>query len=99
MKQTVHPRGGWQQEESDLLFAKVREAAAEGTPLRDVFVQVGEELHRKPNSIRNYYYAKVKDEPALAPSKATFRAFDQEELHQLLRDVLMAKGRGESVRA
>lgn len=99
MKQTVHPRGGWQPEENDLLFAQVREAAAAGTPLRDVFAKVGEELHRKPNSIRNYYYAKVKDEPALAPSKATFRAFDQEELHQLLRDVLMAKGRGESVRA
>ena len=99
MKQTVHPRGGWQQEENDLLFAAVRDAAAEGRPLRDVFARVGEELHRKPNSIRNYYYAKVKDEPQLAPSKVTFRAFDQEELHQLLRDVLMAKGRGESVRA
>ncbi|MBO5501640.1 MAG: hypothetical protein J6K73_16000 [Clostridia bacterium] len=99
MKQTVHPRGGWQQEENDLLFAAVREAAQEGKPLRDVFAKVGEELHRKPNSIRNYYYAKVKDEPELAPTKATFRAFDQEELHLLLRDVLMAKGRGESVRA
>lgn len=99
MKQTVHPRGGWQQEENDLLFAAVKQAAQDGTPLRDVFASVGEELHRKPNSIRNYYYAKVKDEPQLAPSKATFRAFDQEELHLLLRDVLMAKGRGESVRA
>lgn len=99
MKQTVHPRGGWQQEENDLLFAAVKEAAQDGRPLRDVFARVGEELHRKPNSIRNYYYAKVKDEPELAPTKATFRAFDQEELHLLLRDVLMAKGRGESVRA
>jgi len=101
MKQvaTVHSRGGWRQEENDLLFAAVKEAAAEGKPLRDVFAKVGEELHRKPNSIRNYYYAKVKEEPELAPSKATFRAFDQEELHLLLRDVLMAKGRGESVRA
>ena len=101
MKQaaTVHPRGGWQQEENDLLFGAVKEAAAEGKPLRDVFTKVGQQLGRKPNSIRNYYYARVKEEPALAPSKATFRAFDQEELHSLLRDVLMAKGRGESVRA
>lgn len=101
MKQaaTVHPRGGWQQEENDLLFGAVKEAAAEGTPLRDVFVQVGEQLNRKPNSIRNYYYAKVKETPELAPSKNTFRAFEPEELHSLLRDVLMAKGRGESVRA
>lgn len=101
MKQaaTVHPHGGWQQEENDLLFGAVKEAAAEGTPLRDVFAKVGEELHRKPNSIRNYYYAKVKEDPALAPSKTSFRAFEPEELHSLLRDVLMAKGRGESVRA
>ena len=96
---TVHPRSGWCQEENDLLFTAVREAAREGRPLRDVFIRVGEELNRKPNSIRNYYYARVKEEPALAPSKATFRSFDREELHLLLRDVLMARGRGESVRA
>ena len=96
---TVHPRSGWKQEENDLLFGAVREAAAEGKPLRDVFISVGEELQRKPNSIRNYYYARVKEQPELAPSKTTFRSFDREELHQLLRDVLMARGRGESVRA
>lgn len=96
---TIHPRSGWKQEENDLLFGAVREAAAEGRPLRDVFISVGEELQRKPNSIRNYYYARVKEQPELAPSKTTFRSFDREELHLLLRDVLMARGRGESVRA
>lgn len=96
---TIHPRSGWKQEENDLLFGAVRAAAAEGRPLRDVFISVGEELQRKPNSIRNYYYARVKEEPELAPSKTTFRSFDREELHLLLRDVLMARGRGESVRA
>ena len=96
---TIHPRGGWQPEENELLFGAVREAASSGKPLRDVFAQVGQQLNRKPNSIRNYYYARIREQPELAPGKVTFRAFDQEELHQLLRDVLMARGRGESVRA
>lgn len=95
----IHPRSGWQQEENELLFSAIREAAADGTPLRDVFERVGRQLNRKPNSIRNYYYARIREEPELAPGKTTFRVFDQEELHQLLRDVLAARGRGESVRA
>lgn len=95
----IHPRGGWQPEETDLLFGAIRTAAESGTPLRDVFMQVGQQLNRKPNSIRNYYYACIKERPELAPGKTTFRAFDREELHLLLRDVLMARGRGESVRA
>ena len=95
----IHPRSGWQQEETALLFSAIREAAADGTPLRDVFERVGRQLNRKPNSIRNYYYARIRDMPELAPGKTTFRVFDQEELHLLLRDVLMARGRGESVRA
>ena len=79
MTQTTHPRGGWQQEEIDLLFSAVKEAAENGRPLRDVFSEVGGQLSRKPNSIRNFYTA--------------------EELHHLLRDVLVGRGRGESVRA
>jgi len=96
---TVHPRGGWQQDEIDMLFHAVRDAAQEGKPLRNVFADVGEQLNRKPNSIRNYYYAKVKETPELAPGKISFRAFSEEELHALLRDVLIARGKGESVRA
>lgn len=97
--EAIHHRGGWQPEENDLLFGAIRTATENDTPLRDVFLQVGQQLNRKPNSIRNYYYARIKEKPELAPGKATFRAFDQEELHLLLRDVLMARGRGESVRA
>ena len=51
---TVRPRGGWQQEEIDVLFSAVKEAAETGKPLRGVFSDVGERLCRKPNSIRNY---------------------------------------------
>lgn len=60
MTQTTHPRGGWQQEEIDLLFSAVKEAAENGRPLRDVFSEVGGQLSRKPNSIRNFYYARVR---------------------------------------
>ena len=95
----VHPRGGWQQEEIDLLFSAVSEAGQTGKPLRDVFAQVGRQLSRKPNSIRNFYYARVRETPGLAARQTPFRSFTQEELHQLLRNVLIGRGQGESVRA
>jgi len=96
---TTHPRGGWRQEEIDLLFSTVNEAAQDGRPLRDVFAQVGEQLSRKPNSIRNFYYARVRETPGLSNRQTPFRAFSPEELHQLLRNVLIGRGQGESVRA
>lgn len=96
---TTHPKGGWQQEEIDLLFSAVNDAADKGTPLRDVFADVGQRLSRRPNSIRNFYYARVRQTPQLSARQATFRPFTQEELHQLLRGVLIGRGQGESVRA
>ena len=95
----THPRGGWQQAEIDLLFAAARSAADAGKPLRDVFAEVGAQLSRKPNSIRNFYYARVRETPELSSHQASFRAFTEEEVRQLLRDVLMGRGQGESVRA
>ena len=91
MTQTTHPRGGWQQEEIDLLFSAVKEAAENGRPLRDVFSEVGGQLSRKPNSIRNFYYARVREVPQLAARQAPLRTFTAEELHHLLRDVLVGR--------
>lgn len=96
---STHPRGGWQQDEIDLLFSSVKEAANSGRPLRDVFADVGERLSRKPNSIRNFYYARVREMPELAARQTPFRAFTQEEVNALLRNVLIGRGQGESVRA
>ena len=96
---TTHPRGGWQQQESDLLFAAVQDAAATGKPLRDVFADVGIQLNRRPNSIRNFYYARVREMPELSAKRTPFRSFTPEEVHELLRQVLMGRGEGESVRA
>ena len=77
----------------------MKEAAENGRPLRDVFSEVGGRLSRKPNSIRNFYYARVREVPQLAARQAPLRTFTAEELHHLLRDVLVGRGRGESVRA
>ena len=96
---TTHPRGGWQQQECDLLFAAVQEAARTGKPLRDVFADVGAQLNRRPNSIRNFYYARVREMPELSARHTPFRSFTAEEVHQLLRQVLIGRGQGESVRA
>lgn len=95
----TYPRGGWQEDEINVLFQAVKTAADSGQPLRDVFADVAEELKRKPNSIRNFYYAKLRELPEINARKVPFRTFTQEELHGLLRTVLIARGNGESVRA
>lgn len=95
----VHPHSGWQEEEIKLLFEAVQEASQSGRALREVFAEVAESLRRKPNSIRNFYYARMREMPQVQQRKAPFRTFTQEELHFLLRNVLIARGKGESVRA
>lgn len=95
-----HPgRAGWQEAETTRLFSAVQEANASGTPLRSVFESLSGDLGRKPNSIRNYYYACLRQQPDAAARTPSFRPFSEEETHELLRQVLMARGRGMSVRA
>lgn len=98
--QADHPgRAGWQEAETARLFTAVREANAAGAPLRSVFESLSGDLGRKPNSIRNYYYACLRQQPDAAPRSPAFRPFTPEETHELLRQVLMARGQGMSVRA
>ncbi len=101
MMETIdrHPRAGWQQDEIDFLFQSVKEASELGKPLRNVFADVANRLSRKPNSIRNYYYARIRETPELAPGHTPFRAFGKDELYELLRSVLIGRGQGESVRS
>lgn len=101
MEQTIHlSKGGWSQEETDLLWKEIRSAADTGAPLRQVFERMGEALGRKPNSVRNYYYMQLRDQPAEGLRRASpFESFTPEEIHQLLRHVLQDRGRGVSVRA
>ncbi len=100
MKSARHPgRAGWQEAETARLFSAVQEANASGAPLRSVFEALSGDLGRKPNSIRNYYYACLRQQPHSDVHTPAFRPFTEEETHELLRQVLMARGRGESVRA
>lgn len=96
----VRGRAGWQEEETARLFTAVKEANASGAPLRSVFESLSGDLGRKPNSIRNYYYACLRQRPEIATLRAApFTAFTPEETHELLRRVLMARGEGRSVRS
>ena len=95
----IRPRTGWQPSETEQLFTAVNQASAEGMPLRSVFERLAVQLGRKPNSIRNYYYACLRQQPQMIQRTPAFHPFSPEETRQLLREVLMARGRGMSVRA
>ena len=92
-------RAGWQEAETARLFTAVKEANAAGAPLRSVFESLSGDLGRKPNSIRNYYYACLRQQPESVERTPAFQPFTPEETHELLRQVLMARGKGMSVRA
>ena len=92
-------RAGWQEAETARLFSAVKEANASGAPLRSVFESLSGDLGRRPNSIRNYYYACLRQQPDAAGRAPAFRPFTPEETHELLRQVLIARGKGLSVRA
>ena len=94
------PHGGWQQQEIDVLERTVSEAAQSGQSLRSVFERVSEELGRKPNSIRNFYYAQLRArEDGGVPRALPFETFAPDEVEQLVERVLTARGQGKSVRA
>lgn len=101
MTETLRPaHGGWQQEETDLLWKEIRQAAEDGAPLRGVFERMGQALGRKPNSVRNYYYMQLRDQGGEELRRAApFETFSEEEVKELVRQVLMARGRGQSVRS
>lgn len=95
-------RLGWSQNEDTLLFEAVRKARTEGAPLKAVFDEVAAQTGRKPNSIRNYYYARVKqsdDVTCKMPHNPAFVPFNDEEIMHLLKTVLSMQAKGMSVRA
>ena len=93
-------RAGWQDQEISQLKKAVQLAGGKGEPLRSVFDNIGQELGRKPNSVRNFYYASLKREEAGdVPTAAPFETFSQDEVRSLIREVLMARAKGVSVRA
>ena len=93
------PHGGWQKQEIELLKTCVSEGAQSGESLRSVFERVAEQLGRKPNSIRNFYYAQLREHEECGERTLPFETFAPDEVEQLVERVLTARGQGKSVRA
>lgn len=91
-------RGGWNSNETERLFDLARAAEKENRPLREVFDRAAEEFSRRPNSVRNYYYAQMKTMRG-ADDRRAFETFSPEEARALVTAILRAKAKGESVRA
>ena len=98
MEQTIK-HAGWSESESSLLWETADEAQQQGLPLKAVFEQIARQTGRRPNSIRNYYYAQVRQHGDGQARAARFVPFTQQEVDWLLEQVLIARAAGQSVRA
>ena len=66
-------RAGWSDAENKMLWETADEAQQQGLPLKSVFEQIAEQTGRRPNSIRNYYYAQVRqrDDSERMPARSS----------------------------
>ena len=92
-------RAGWSEAESRMLWETADEAQQQGLPLKAVFEQIARRTGRRPNSIRNYYYAQVRQQEGEHPHAARFVPFTQQEVDWLMEQVLVARAAGQSVRS
>ena len=92
-------RSGWSESENKLLWETADEAQQQGLPLKAVFEQIARQTGRRPNSIRNYYYAQVRSREDGQLPAARFVPFTQPEVDWLMEQVLIARAEGQSVRA
>lgn len=98
-------RCGWSAGEVALFRDALRQAEARGSVLQAVFDDVAARTGRMSSSVRNYYYTHLRSEVTresrglLRRERPRFVPFSPEETRQLLREVLSARARGESVRA
>ena len=90
---------GWSESESNLLWETADEAQQQGLPLKQVFERIAERTGRRPNSIRNYYYAQVRQRGDGTRHTARFVPFTEPEVETLLEQILRGRARGQSVRA
>ena len=93
------------------LFVLAGEAQKQNKGLKTAFETMARETNRKPNSVRNYYYAQVKTLSllpeygkslgisAIKHKKSSFKLFADDEIKRLIKDVLIRQSSGESVRA
>ncbi|MBQ4089346.1 MAG: hypothetical protein IJC56_05625 [Clostridia bacterium] len=102
MEQTltrINRRAGWSDYENRLLWETAEEAQQQGLPLKTVFERISEKTGRRPNSIRNYYYAQVRVKEGDGIHSARFTPFTQDEVDELMEKVLRARSAGQSVRS
>ena len=92
-------RTGWSENENKLLWETADEAQQQGLPLKSVFEEIAQRTGRRPNSIRNYYYAQVRTREDGANHAARFVPFTQSEVDWLMEQVLTARAEGQSVRS
>lgn len=92
-------RAGWSDAENNLLWETADEAQQQGLPLKAVFERIAERTGRRPNSIRNYYYAQVRSRKGEAGISARFVPFTDDEVEWLIEEVLKGRAEGMSVRA
>ena len=84
----MNRRSGWSDYENRLLRETADEAQQQGLPLKAVFERISEKTGRRPNSIRNYYYAQVRQREGEANHTARFTPFTQEEVDDCRRGLL-----------
>ena len=92
-------RSGWSSAENEMLWETADEAQQQGLPLKAVFERIAEQTGRRPNSIRNYYYAQVRQRDDGDRHPARFVPFTQQEVDWLMEQVLIARAAGQSVRS
>jgi hypothetical protein len=90
---------GWSEEENRLLWETADEAQQQGLPLKHVFERIASQTGRRPNSIRNYYYAQVRQRGGEYVPAQRFVPFASGEVEALVERVLRARANGQSVRA
>ncbi len=92
-------KSGWSDAENNLLWETADEAQQQGLPLKAVFERIASQTGRRPNSIRNYYYAQVRERCGGQPRAARFVPFTEDEVEKLLFAVLRDRAQGRSVRS
>lgn len=93
---------GWDRADIEALMEGVKEAKEKGLPLKTVFESLAKRTRRKPNSVRNYYYAMLKRNDYFADilgKPQAFKAFGENEVYELVKEVLKAQAKGESIRS
>ncbi|MBR0136591.1 MAG: hypothetical protein IJM18_10325 [Clostridia bacterium] len=86
---------GWSDREDELLITLCEEAKRASAPLSPVFRKAGAMLGRKPDSVRNRYYALLKQAGVRA---ASYTPFTPEETEELIMLFMKGARSGRSVR-